>query len=146
MESESMSFRVKRSKGPAYVVMRDVRTGQPVRIPVGAIPKVFWPETWYENPYWLYSGALSRADVAEFFSDSKQEIRADFAHRLATYILDYVQNTAAVVWLMNPDKEGYLETMKPCIEKLSELKAKAKNRADIMEMIHVCLDYAMDPF
>jgi hypothetical protein len=125
--------------------MRDP-SGALVRIPVGAIPKLFWPETWYENPYWQYSGALSREDVAEFFSDSKQEIRLDFAHKLATYVLDYVQNMAAVVWLMNPDKEGYLETMKPCIEKLSELKAKAKCRKDIMEMIHVCLDYAMDPF
>ena len=140
-----MTFRVKRSQGPAYVVMRD-KTGRPIRIPVGAIPKIFWPETWYENPYWMYSGALNRADIAEFFKEQHQEIRCDFAHKLATYILDYVQNMAAIVWLMNPDKDGYLERMRPCVEKLSALKARAKSRKDIMDMIHMCLEYTMDPF
>ena len=140
-----MTFRVKRSKGPAYVVMRNINTGQPVRIPVGVIPKIFWPETWYENPYWMYSGALSRADVAEFFQDQR-EIRPDFAHRLATYILDFVQNTAAAVWLMNTDKEGYLKHMRPCVEKLLGLKARARCRKDVKDMIDVCLDYAIDPF
>jgi len=141
-----MSWRVKRSKGPAYVIMRDRESGAPVRIPVGAIPKIFWPETWYENPYWVYSGALTREDIAEFFSESQQEIRPDFAHKLATYILDFVQNMAAVVWLMTPDKEGYLENMRPCIEQLSALKARARCRKDVMDMIHVCLDHALDPF
>jgi len=141
-----MSFRVKSSKAPGYVIMRSVRTGQPVRISVGVIPKIFWPDTWYENPYWQFSGALSKADIMEFFGDTQREIRADFAHRLATYILDYVQNMAAIVWLMNPDREGYLANMRPCIEKLSALKAKAKCRKDIMAMISVCLDYALDPF
>jgi len=141
-----MSEGVRSSKGPAYVIMRNRTTGQPVRIPVGAIPKIFWPETWYENCYWAYSGALSREDIAEFFEESTREIRPDFAHKLATYILDFVQNTAAVAWLLNPDKDGYLEYMRPCIEKLSDLKGKAKSRADVMAMIHVCLDYAIDPF
>ena len=141
-----MTFRVKRSKGPAYVIMRDVNTGQPVRIPVGAIPKIFWPATWYENPYWMHSGVLSKADINEFFQDTEREIRVDFAHKLASYILDYVQNMAAIVWLMNPEKERYLRNMRPCVEKLSELKARAKCRKDIEDMISVCLDYAMDPF
>lgn len=141
-----MTWRVRRSKGPAYVIMRDARTGQSVRLPVGVIPKIFWPETWYENPYWMYSGALSRADVAEFFQDPQREIRPDFAHRLATYILNYIQNMAAIVWLMNPEKERYLRNMRTCIEKLSELKARAKRRKDVKDMIDVCLDYAMDPF
>jgi len=141
-----MGGRVKSSKGPSYVVMRNRRTGLPVRIPVGAIPKIFWPETWYENPYWMYSGALSREDIAEFFEDPKREIHADFAHKLATYILNFVQNMAAISWLMTPDKKGYLDYMRPCIEKLSALKAKAKCRKDVMDMVHVCLEYAMDPF
>jgi len=140
-----MTWRAKRSKGPAYVVMRDA-SGALVRIPVGVIPKIFWPETWYEDPYWMYSGALSREDVAEFFEDPKREIHADFAHKLATYILDYVRNTCAVVWLLNPDRDAYLERMNPCVMKLSELKAKAKCRKDVMDMIHVCLEFAMDPF
>jgi hypothetical protein len=80
-----------------------------MRIPVGTIPKIFWPETWYENPYWQFSGALSKADVAEFFQESQQEVRADFAHKLATYILDFAQNLAAVCWLVNPNRENYLE-------------------------------------
>ena len=141
-----MTFRVRSSKGPAYVVMRDAATGQPVRIPVGVIPKIFWPETWYENPYWMYSGGLSKADIAEFFQDPQREVRPDFAHKLATYILDYVQNMAAAVWLMNPDKDGYLKRMRPCVEKLSQLKVRARCRKDIMDMVDICLDYAMDPF
>lgn len=135
-----------RSKNPSYVVMRDRQTDQPVRIPVGMIPKIFCPETWYENPYWKYSGSLRDVDLAEFFSEPDVEIRDDFAHKLATYILDYVQNMAAVVWLMNPSKERYVEHMRPCIQKLSEVKNRARCRKDIMDMIHVCLDYALDPF
>jgi len=140
-----MAFKVKSSKAPAYVIMRDT-SGRLIRIPVGIIPKIFWPDTWYENPYWQYSGALTRADIHEFFSESEKEIRVDFAHKLATYILDYVRNICAVVWLMNPNRDAYLEQMTPCIMKLSELKAKAKCRKDVMEMIQVCLEYAIDPF
>jgi len=106
---------MKRSKCPSYVIIRDAGTGRLVRIPIGAIPKIFWPETWYENPYWMYSGALSRTDIVEFFGDTKREIRADLAYKLATYILDFVQNMAAVVYLMSSDKEGYLDFMKSCI-------------------------------
>jgi len=141
-----MSPRYRSSKAPGYVVMRDARTGRPVRIPVGVIPEVFRPETWYENAYWMYSGALNREDIEEFFSKEKQEIRADFAHKLATYILNFVQNLAAAVWLVDPNRDEYLEFMKPCIEKLSALKRRARCRKDIMEMIYICLDYGMDPF
>jgi len=48
-EATYMSPKYRSSKAPGYVVMRDVRTGRPVRIPVGVIPKVLWPETWYET-------------------------------------------------------------------------------------------------
>lgn len=141
-----MNAKYRSSKAPSYVIMRDRGTGKPVRIPIGVIPKIFWPETWYENPYWRYSGALSRDEVFEFFSESQEEIRPDFAHKLATYILDYVRNMAAAVWLMNPYRDQYQESMTPAIEKLSALKAKVKCRKDIMDMVHVCLDYALDPF
>ena len=141
-----MSIWYKSSKAPGYVIMRDARTGRPVRIPVGAIPKIFWPETWYENPYWMFSGALNREDIAEFFTEAAQEIRAEFAHKLATYILDFVRNLAAAAWLINPERDRYLEDMRPIIEKLAALKARATCRKDIMDMIHVCLDCALDPF
>lgn len=141
-----MSRRYRSSKAPGYVIMRDARTRRRVRIPVGAIPKLFWPETWYENPYWMYSGALNREDIAEFFSETAQEIRADFAHKLATYILDFAQNLAAAVWLISVHKQEYVEEMRPVIEKLAALKARATCRKDVMDMIHVCLDCALDPF
>ena len=141
-----MTEKYRSSKAPSYVVMRDAKTGGLVRIPIGAIPKIFWPETWYENPYWKFSGALTAVDLAEFFDRPDVEIRADFAHKLATYILDFARNLAAMAWLMNPDKQGYLEDMTPCIEKLSALKARATCRKDVQDMIHVCLDYTIDPF
>lgn len=139
---------MKSSKSPKALTMRDRKTGQPVSIPVDLIPKELWPETWYENVYWRYSGALEAADVMLFMA-ATGPITDELAQKLATYIYDFTANTAVTVWLMlaaTGTREHYLNDMRECLAKLAALKAQARTREVVMDMVHVCLDYAVDPF
>lgn len=134
------------SKHPKGLTVRDRRTGQPVTIPLAQIPKELWPDTWYDNVYWRYSRALTREEVGKFFGESIQWICEGLAQKLAQYIYDFAANTTVAVWIFNPDRENYLEYMRPCLQKLRALKNKARTREDVMDMIHVAMDYAVDPF
>lgn len=128
------------------LIVRDRRTGQPVAIPISTIPKELWPDNWYENAYWQYSKALVREEVAKFFEQSKKEIPEQLAEKLAQYIYDYAANIAVAGWLFNPNRDEYLEHMRPCLLKLSALKNKARTKKDVMDMIHTAMGYAVDPF
>lgn len=134
------------SEAPRGLILRDRRTGQPVEVSISMIPKELWPETWYDNAYWMYSRALTREEIGDFFKDVKAEISEDLAQKLAKYIYDYAANCAVAAWLFSDDRESYLEYMRPCLQKLAALKAKARTKHDVMEMVHVALDYAVDPF
>jgi len=134
------------SKNPCSLIVRDRGTGRPVEVPITLIPKELWPETWYDNVYWMHSKALLREEVQQLFQDPEKDLPEELTQKVATYILDYVKNMAVAVWLFNPDKQRYLEYMRPSLTKLSALKNGARTRKDIREMISVCLDCAMDPF
>jgi hypothetical protein len=137
---------LKSSENPAGLIVRDRRTGQLVAVPICEIPKALWPETWYANVDWQYSRAVTREEVGRFFTDPKTEISEDLARKLAKYIYDYAANVSVAGWLFSEDPDAYLEYMKPCLEKLAALKAKCRTRSGVMDMVHVAIDYAVDPF
>jgi hypothetical protein len=134
------------SKSPSGLIVRDRRTGQPITIPLSTIPKELWPDNWYENAYWMYSRALCREEVAKFFEHSQKEIPEALAEKLAQYIYDYVANIAVAGWLFAENRDEYLEFMRPCLQKLSAKKNKSRTRKDVMDMVHIALEYAVDPF
>lgn len=128
------------------LIVRDRETGKPVAVPISSIPEEIRPDNWYENPQWQYSRALLSEEVAEFFKDSKAEIHEQSARRLAQYIYDYAANIAVAGWLFGDNKQEYLEFMRPCLQQLRTLKEKAQTKRDILDMIHISMDYAVDPF
>ena len=99
------------SKSPGGLIVRDRRTGQPVEVPLSAIPKELWPDNWYENAYWTYSRALCREEIGKFFEDEK-EIPEALAEKLAQYIYDYAANIAVAAWLFSESRDDYLEYMR----------------------------------
>jgi hypothetical protein len=118
-----------------------------VEIPISAIPKELWPDNWYENAYWQYSKAVTREEIGKFFEDREEEISEDLAVKLAQYIYDYAANIAVAGWLFNAgDRDEYLEFMRPCLQQLSAMKNKARTRRDVMDMVHIAVEYAVDPF
>jgi hypothetical protein len=134
------------SESPRGLIVRDRRTGQPVEVPLSAIPKELWPDTWYENAHWQYSKAITREEIGKFFEGRGKEISEELAIKLAQYIYDYAANIAVAAWLFNPDKEEYLEFMRPYITKLAAIKNKARTKKDVLDMLHVALECAADPF
>jgi len=133
-------------ESPGGLWVRDSTTGRPVLVPLSEIPKELWPEKWYENPQWQYSGALQKEEVMALASLDKYEISPELAQKLAQYILDYAKHIVIMGWLFLPEKEAYLESMKETITKLSALRNKASNRKDVMAMVHVAQEVALDPF
>lgn len=145
-EEGSEVFTPKSCKDPVSIIVRDRRTGMPVRLSTCIIPDALRPDNWYENACWQYSRALTREEVGKFLQDQKSEIPYVLARKLAQYIYDYAANIAVAAWIFSDDRDKYYEYMLPCLQKLRQLKPKAKTKQDVLDMLHVAMEYAVDPF
>jgi len=125
------------------VYVRDRETGEIVAVPTSVFPLEFIPEVWFENPYWQWSGYLSKAEVMKFLE--RRPLTPDEAYKLGRYILLFVQNLACMNWLFSEDREGYFEYMLPCIRKLHQILGRVKSGDEVWEMLKVCFDYGLDP-
>lgn len=127
------------------LIVTDRITGKPVAIPISSIPPEIRPDVWFENPDWRFRpdrGDLEPMIRALFSQDflGPRSIQV-----LAEYIVDYACHIAVAVYVFGGGKDS-LEFNGECIRKLRELKASAKDKRDIREMIRVGMDYALDPF
>ena len=141
-----MDRKPRSSRSPAHVYVRDRETGEIVAVPTSEFPAEFIPEVWFENPYWKYSGYLSKAEVMKFLE--KKPLNPDEAYKIGKYILLFVKNLACAGWLFSSSEEGrekYFRYMLPCIRKLHEILLRVKSRGEVWGMLNVCLEYGLDP-
>jgi len=136
-----------KSEAPSGVIVRDAKTGEPIRIPISTFPLEFHPRLWCENAYWAFSKLLTQDEVTKYLRGG-EELSPDEAHKLGDYILIWVQNSACVAWLFMPqaEREGYFKAMLPIIAKLHELLGKCKSRAEVEEMMWIAMEVGLDPF
>ena len=105
------------------------------------------------NPYWMYSGILTREEVLKTLNIlmGKEAENHDLLKKVSYYILFYVENFAFSVWLQYLAMEDidsakeYYEWIKPLLEKLRDLAKKEPTRDLINQMINASLEYAIDP-
>jgi len=135
-----------KSEAPSGFIVRDAKTGEPVKIPISVFPLEFHPRIWCENAYWRFSGLLTQDEVMKYMRG--KELSPDEAHKLGDYILIWVQNSVCVAWLFMPQKEreGYFKAMLPVIAKLHELLGKCKSREEVEEMMWAAMEAGLDPF
>ena len=114
-------------------------------ISVHEVPEELRPDNWYLNPYWVFSGALSREEVLKFL---RGDVDVLLARKVAQYVLDYVCNMASATYLALPpgDRDLYLRFMAPVIRRLREVKERVRSRDDVWDMVETALDVGMDPF
>jgi len=127
------------------LIVRDLRTGKPVAIPISSIPAEIRPDKWFENAYWRH-----RPDKEDLEPLIRALYTSDFLEPrsiqvLAQYVVDYACHIAVAAYLFGGGHKT-LEFNAECIRKLRELKASAKEKRDIREMIRVGMDYALDAF
>lgn len=132
------------SKNPTGLYMRDGK-GRLVLVPLERIPKELWPDTWFENAYWRFNGALSIQDIKQLWEDDA--LSEEFVQKVAQYIFDFAANCAVAVWLLDQEahKSEYLEYVRPLLQQLSAWKQKARTRKDVLEMLRLAEAYALDP-
>jgi hypothetical protein len=132
------------SKNPGGLYVRDTE-GIPVLVPLESIPKELWPDTWFENAYWRFNGALSLIDVKELYG--QEPVSEEFIQKVAQYIFDFAANCAVCAWLFDDaaHRQGYLEHVRPLLQQLSALKQTARNREDVHGMLDIAAAYALDP-
>jgi len=127
------------------LVVTDRRTGRPVAIPISSIPPEIRPDNWFDNAYWRHRP--DRGDLEPMIQAlySQDFLGPRSIQVLAQYIVDYACHIAVAAYIFGGGPES-LEFNVECIKKLRELKASAKHKRDIREMIRVGMNYALDPF
>jgi hypothetical protein len=138
-----MDRKPRSSRSPTHVYVRDRKTGGIIAIPTSVFPLEFIPEVWFENPYWMHSGYLSKSEVMKFLG--KKPLTSDEAYKIGKYILLFAQNLACAGLLFSDDGQEYFEFMLPCIRKLYEILPKVKSRNEVHGMLNVCFEYGLDP-
>jgi hypothetical protein len=138
-----MDRKPRSSRSPTHIYVRDRKTGEIVAIPTSVFPLEFIPEVWFENPFWMHSGYLSKAEVMKFLE--KKPLTPDEAYKIGKYILLFAQNLACAGWLFSDDRPEYFEFMLPCIHKLHKILPRVKSREEVWEMLNVCFQYGLDP-
>ena len=100
------------------------------------------------NPFWMYSGILTKDDVFDFF---RGEANEQLLEKISYYILFYVENLVLTGYLIKliedpTEAEDYLNYNKPLLEELRKLNKSKKNYETVNKMVRLCLKYGFDPF
>ena len=127
-----------------FLIVRDRRTGKPVTIATSSIPRSIRPDTWYENAYWMYhdSRLVLEPLIRRYLEN--EEFESHEVQYLAQYFLDYACHIAVMSYLFGGGEETVQHNAE-VIAKLRDLKKGARTRRDLVMMIHVARDYALDP-
>ncbi len=103
------------------------------------------------NPYWMYSGLLTKKEVLEFFK-KKEDTRAELLDKVAYYILCYAENVVLAGTFLAKDlmylqeSESFLDELRDLYEKVKNTKDSKEKYKHVKKMIDTCLDHNIDPF
>jgi len=111
------------SSDPGSLFVRDRKTGRPVAVSTKEEVRHLLDYNLKRRP-----DPLSPAQIAKF----------------ALYFETYAKHIVMAAWLFNTDRDGYAAEMRPTMEKLSDIRRRAKTVADLNEMVDVGMDAALD--
>ena len=104
-----------------------------------------------DNPYYEYSGFITRNEVQRFLEGSRDK---KLHKKINRYIVFYAENIIFSTYLYlkasaeyskgngKDDSEPYLKQMQPFLQKLRKLY---KKNEDPKKLINLCLQHAIDP-
>lgn len=127
-----------------------VRVGNRV-YPITDIPKILWPDTWYDNPYWRthpQSAALGKI-ISKYQKDRYTRQLTIFEVKMfAQYIVDYAGLVASIAFLRSRpvDRECILRGNGAMMQKLRGIFKYAVTSDDIQKAIDLCSEFGIDPF
>jgi len=130
---------------PGFLIVRNRHTGEPMAIPTASIPREIWPETWYENAYWMHSPDRPVLEPLIKRYLEGEDLEEHEVRRLAAYVVDYACHIAIMGYLFAGGLEHAQHNI-PCIRRLRALAKAASTREDLHVMIDVAMDHALDPF
>jgi len=127
------------------LIVRDRHTSKPISIPTSSIPPEIQPDNWFSNPDWRWRP--DRGDLEPLIRKlfARESLGPQTIQKLAQYIVDYACHIAVAAYIFGGGHET-LEFNAECVKKLRAIRDRAKTKKDIREMIHVGMDYALDPF
>jgi len=119
------------------------------------IPAWLKPTRLHENPYYIFSGALTRDEVHQYLDKTLYtgEIDPVLAGKVATYCVDFAKHCVlANILCGGPEPRGavldakrYEAEMRPLIEKVDRMAARAKTKQNVSDIINELMRVALDP-
>lgn len=127
-----------------------VRVGNRV-YPITDIPKILWPDTWYDNPHWRShpDSAKLRVIINKFQKDRYTRQLTLFEVKMfAQYIVDYAGLVASIAFLRSGpiDRESILLGNGAMMQKLRDVFKYAVSSDDLQKAIDLCSEFGVDPF
>lgn len=132
---------------PEELFIKHEDTGQIVAYPTAQIPEDLEPPVWFQNAYWMHNKFLTKRLVMAYLK--REPLHKSEYKRFKTYIFSFILHIAIMNWVFNPNevqKVKYLNHNRPFLQELRELyKADPPTRAQVEEMINLCLEKGFDP-
>jgi len=113
------------------------------------IPAWVKPTRLHENPYYIFSGALTRDEVHQYLDKTLYtgEIDPKLAGKVARYCVDFAKHVVLAGILCGGPKnpKRYEAEMRPVIEKVDRMASQAKTRRNVSDIINELMRVALDP-
>jgi hypothetical protein len=126
-----------------------VRVGKRV-YPITAIPKILWPDTWYDNAYYKSHPQRYQLEhiIIKFQRDRYTRQLTIFEVKMfAQYIIDFAGLVASIAYLKsdNIDRQSILIGNGAMMQKLRDGFKYATTADDIQKMLDLCKEFNIFP-
>lgn len=134
-------------KGPSQPIV--VKVGNKF-FPISDIPKSLWPDTWYDNPYWMQRPDSQRLGtiIRKYLKDRRLQPLDIFDIKFfAQYIVDYAGLVSSLAYLHSDrvDKNFIVQQNSILMFKLKELFKSVDSSDGIQKMVDLCQECGVDP-